>query len=183
MIEENSLSSAWRQLRRAEEAAQRLPTVQSEAWDHAWFDAWEDFVDRLEKVWVRTYEACKKHRNGFQQWKSKFEKDRDSDPLLVYLKQARHAEEHQTPGTIRMGPPRNLKAVGGTRSVSFSWDPPAGPELAPVTNKRESPEPFLPPSEHLGERLAASDPATVARLGLAFYRAALEDATRRIEKR
>src|SRR5215218_1745734 len=57
-------------------------------------DAWQDYLGSLEKSWVKVERSCQAYRNQFQPWQGKFARRRKKDPLLRYLKHARHADEH-----------------------------------------------------------------------------------------
>jgi hypothetical protein len=55
---------------------------------------WQTFVDRLEKTWVKAERECQPFRNLFEPWQSTYKVHRASDPLLQYLYQSRHADQH-----------------------------------------------------------------------------------------
>lgn len=66
------------------ESADDLETLQ---------DAWEDFLIYHQRTWNR----CSAYYKGRSFWGSlepKFATQRANDPLLVYVHQARHADEH-----------------------------------------------------------------------------------------
>src|SRR3954452_439974 len=62
--------------------------------------AWQTFLDGLEKVWVKAKRECQPFRNKFEPWQGAFKKVRKEDELLVYLRQARHADQHTIEPTM-----------------------------------------------------------------------------------
>jgi hypothetical protein len=56
--------------------------------------AWQTFLDKLEKVWVKAERECQHVRNRFEPWQAAFKELRKTDPVLCYLHQARHADQH-----------------------------------------------------------------------------------------
>src|SRR5688500_18685351 len=106
---------------------------------------WASVLNHLEKLWVKTGAACGALRPEFTTWNAPWAKLRKSDPLLNYLIQARHADNHsvqflssQVVGHLHVDP-------SGRMGFSFMDTP----ELAidQVTNRGVK---YPPPESHLG---------------------------------
>ncbi len=166
--------------------------------------AWSAFLYRVERVWYKTLSHMKANPR-FLGWKGKYEALRKADELLLYLKQARGAEEHTIVEVVgvefRDSPMGQLGIRGADGSVVPLWDFPemrAFLEKAGLTDKAvvhaEAGEKatyradfarlniihnrggaYLPPKRHLGQDLKANDPITVAEFGLEFYRTFVTD--------
>jgi hypothetical protein len=146
---------------------------------------WKRFLYHLERVWYK----CESHFGKspkWNGWKGKFEAIRKGDPLLLYLTNARGAEEHtvediveRNPGGlgIAAGPtgsahirrlqigPDGVKFEGeGTLSVTFV---PASIRPKPIVNRGRT---YAVPNTHRGNLL---DPGLLpmAIAGLAYYKA------------
>jgi hypothetical protein len=145
--------------------------------------AWQTFLDKLEKVWVKAERECQHIRNRFEPWQAAFKELRKTDPVLRYLHQARHADQHsiqptaceslfgfrmeippggtvdveidKEKGQLRVHGACQIKAVSGSRHM-----------LVPITNRGTQ---YNPPEEHLGQKLEDNSPPCVAEKGLAFY--------------
>lgn len=200
MAKSDPLILPRRQLAQAREALHQLRGASASGITFAWYDAWEAFVNHLEKAYARTYVAVKEHSSASRAWKRRYEELRTSDPLLRYLREARNVEEHHGP-TLRIGAPQNVRierspddpkylvfgpvlatnAVGHTivnplEKTVVRWDPPAGYALKPITQKRGSAAPIEPPTSHLGDELSDTGPIAVAKKGLAFYEGLVHEA-------
>jgi hypothetical protein len=151
---------------------------------------WQTFLDKLEKVWVKAEREFQHIRNRFEPWQASFKELRKTDPLLRYLYQARHADQHsiqptagetllsfmleippgstvgveidKEKGQLRIHGACQIKAVSGPRQM-----------LIPITNRGTQ---YNPPQEHLGQKLEDNSPHTVAEKGLAFYQDFLRQA-------
>lgn len=161
-----------------------LPDLQS---------AWETFVFRLERAWDRTERAVRTVAGrDAQSWISVNSKLRRTDPLLVYLRQARNAETHAISTSIsmdrvvslsdRFGRPFSIRdvtisIVGKTltidvtsHDIGIDWTgnlEPGDPYLQTIVNRGKS---YEPPGLHLGNRLVDRHPVAVATRGLNFYK-------------
>jgi hypothetical protein len=153
--------------------------------------AWQDFIERLAKLWIKAEKECQPFRARFQPWQGRFKAIRDSDELLRYLHQARHADQHSIQpmtqevlgqlmlsipplGTVevQLDPEKGkLKIIG---ECSFALNQNRGYMLLPIVNRSVT---YNPPTEYLGEKLSRNDPLLVAEKGLAFY----EDFLRQVE--
>jgi hypothetical protein len=142
--------------------------------------AWQEFIDRLEKAWNKFKLECDQVNNRAAL--DAASDLRKTDPLLQYLKQARHADQHTLQPSTMYGvgveiclPPGaevHLDFLKGTASakggdVMLRTAKPVYC-LLPVTNRGVT---FQPPTEHLGRPLTDATPAAVARLALEFYEA------------
>lgn len=184
---ETPLRRSKAELRAAERAVQRMREAGSY---EEYAEAWQTFLDRLEKVWVKAERECQDHRTRFEPWQAKFKASRRDDELLRYLHQARHADQH----TVQ---PITAHSAGGfqlalppatTVKVEIDWARgrvtvtgpasevrPLGPGylLLPIQNRGRD---YPPPKSHLGADTREADPLAVAELGLAFYRGFLDAA-------
>jgi hypothetical protein len=155
-----------------------------------YISAWQTFLDRLEKVWVKVERECQPHRPAFEPWQAAAKKLRRDDALLAYLHQARHADQH----TIQ---PTAADVLGGFQvkippghTIEMSIDKAAGTItlrglteaavllgpcriLLPFQNRGVV---YTPPRSHLGASLDDPSPHMVAERGLAFYTAFVRQA-------
>lgn len=140
--------------------------------DFASFEsAWREFLQKVERVWNKT-QAAMAGKQGWAKLESEIAHQRNTDPLLLYLRHARNADEHgiQPIATEWDAKLRATSMGGGT--VKVEWDPWDRP-LLPVRNRGVT---YEPPTEHLGHSLAerkkagVAEPVMVADLALHFYR-------------
>ena len=124
---------------------------------------WRRVLNHLEKVWVKTERCCQPFRTEFEPWQRPYRELRQSDPLLVYLKQARDADNHSAQdvtyvihGTIR---------ASAHQASILLWTGPE-PVVGPVTNRGNT---YEPPDHHLGQELGTRDPRLLAVHGCNFY--------------
>jgi hypothetical protein len=138
--------------------------------------AWQTFLDRLEKVWVKVERECQPHRPAFASRQAAAKKLRKEDELLAYLHQARHADQL----TIQ---PTAADVLGGFQvkippghTIEVSIDKAAGTltvrgltEAAVVLGPCRILLPFQnrgvvynPPRSHLGASLGDTSPLTTA---------------------
>jgi hypothetical protein len=155
---------------------------------------WQAFVDRLEKVWVKAERECQRFENKFKPWQGAFQALRKSDPLLRYLYQSRHADQHsvqvltgfEMARLVLKLPPKGSAGIEineekGTMTISAGDQPVQFGVLAPrqqyclfpITNKGVQ---YQTPTEHLGIQLDGTDPLLVAEKGFAFYQDFLRQA-------
>jgi hypothetical protein len=160
---------------------------------------WQVFLMRIERAWEYAARTLQKER-GFQQWFKPYTQQKRSDPLLVYLEQARHAETHAVAMTMqkpmvlsfrdRLDRPfavdsvtANIKdgvltiaveTAGPDKLLSYEANlVPVDPILMRFKNRDKW---YEPPQCHLGQRHARLHPVEAAQLGLAFYRGFIEEA-------
>jgi hypothetical protein len=130
------------------ESASDLETLQ---------DAWEDFLIYHQRTWNRCL-ACYKGKPFWGPLEPKFAAQRANDPLLQYIRQARHTEEHgielssqvqsgfttlspgtYTGGTTISGGGSYVLGAGSTGRVSVH---PTSVRTQPVVNRGVE---YLPP--------------------------------------
>lgn len=171
-----------RQTRNELEAANlALHTMQNEPGIPEMRRAWQDFLNRLEKVWNKVKLECGEKRSGpIRQQLDRVTVLRRTDSLLQYLSQARHVEEHSLQSSNMFGlgmiitlPPGatvdldlirwTATAKGGDVSLKISK-----PQycLLPVTNRGVT---FKPPLVHLDKSFTDMGPVMAAQLGFEFY--------------
>lgn len=137
----------------------------------AFESAWREFLQKLERVWNKTQAAVSKHPR-WPKLESEIAHQRNSDPLLLYLRHARNADEHSVQ-SVAAEWDANLRAsqVDET-SVKLEWESWDRP-LLPVKNRGVV---YQPPREHLGQSIAerlkkgTAEPIVVGDLALHFYR-------------
>ena len=157
------LTSAW-------DAAQRIR--EAETLDQ--FNAeWAAVLNHIEKLWVKTGLACSAEKAGFPNWNNPWVNLRKSDPLLCYLIQARHADNHsvqylssQVVGHLLFDPEGRM----GFKMLD-------SPELAidQVINRGVK---YPTPDSHLGQPLNTRDPRVLSVHACNFYAEYLMQARR-----
>jgi len=145
-------------------------------------EAWQSFLDRAEKVWIKAERECQPIRNVFEPWQGTYKRLRREDALLAYLHHARNADHHTIQRVTVMAKDVRVKvAPGGTATIDFDpktrsirvegdvleWS--SGPERYALLAFEDRGICYEPPTEHLGVALSNVDPLTVARRGLKFY--------------
>lgn len=146
--------------------------------------AWQTYLERLEKIWVKVERECQHVKSLFQPWQGKYASLRRNDPLLSYLYQARHADQHSIQPTAANSfgglqlkiPPLGeveikvdhrtgqLQVIG---AVLETCTLPPALLLLPIENRGVK---YSPPNEHLGEKIIETGPVAVAEMGLRFYK-------------
>jgi len=145
-----------------------------------WF---RGFLDRIEKVWVKAERECQPSLAQFEPWQRVFKKLRRDDQLLMYLRQARNADQHSIQhmtqellgqlvlvipplGTVevQIDETRQQLTVKGECQIAVQRG--RSYRLLPINNRGRV---FDPPSQHLGENLPKNDALLVAEKGTAFY--------------
>lgn len=148
------LTSAWEAAHRIRET-ETLDQLNAE---------WAAVLNHLEKLWVKTDIACTAEKPGFSNWNAPWVKLRKSDPLLRYLIQARHADNHsvqylssQVIGHLLVDP----KGRMGLNMLD-------SPELAidQVINRGIK---YPTPDTHLGQPLKTRDPRVLSVHACNFY--------------
>jgi hypothetical protein len=177
------LASAYRAVERMKQAGNRDE-----------FEAeWRDFLNCLEKVWVKTERSLQYVRDKFQPWQGKYTNLRRKDMLLRYLKQARDADNHSiqdvmdvTPATLAIHPgPTGVShirriTVDGLGNIDVDADGDPRLEITPpkvrAVKVLNSGNWYNPPTSHLGLPVHDDHPLTIAELGLRFYADFLNEA-------
>lgn len=167
------------------------------------YEAWEDFLFRIERAWQRA-ETNLKQKKGFQQWFKPYADLRRKDPLLRFLKQARNAETHAVSKTLdkpiqfffrdKLGRPFGVRSIQQElkdgvltinvdtpdRDLLLSYEVsviPTSPHLVRFKNRGAW---YEPPKRHLGNRVQQDlHPVDAAKTGLAFYRGFVREAIAR----
>ncbi len=190
-LQETPLIRSKEELRAAAAALERM---RAEKRYEQFAAEWQTFVDRLEKVWVKTERECQRFKSKFEPWQGTFKALRKSDPLLRYLTQSRHADQHSVQvlagfpmaSLVLTLPPKGsagleideekgtLKVTAGDQDIQLSIQPlPDRFFLFPIINQGVE---YQPPPEHLGFKVDGTNPLCVAEKGLAFYQDFLRQA-------
>lgn len=153
--------------------------------------AWVEYLHRLERFWNKSLSHFGKSPK-WAGWSGRYQAERRKDPLLVYLTNARGADEHTVaPITERAGGGVGINPAEGNslyikrmeirgnevfiespQSIKVTFFP-AHVRLLPVTNRGRT---YGIPTSHLGNPLDATDVVEVAKLGLGYYQRFLEAA-------
>lgn len=179
------LEAAIQELARARDAATAMNEAASiEAVD----EAWKDCIGRLTRLWNKTEASLKGDPRFYNSpWVKEVQTARKNDPLIRYIAQARHADEHSHEGithlqrgSVSINPPvpnghlhiRNLRISGGRMTLDApngAWIAfePSGVFPKPVKNRGHV---YDVPTEHLGKPLPqGSTLIDFATLGVDFY--------------
>lgn len=146
---------------------------------------WKEFLSHLERFWYKSqahFGRSPKWRN----WGAKYQRERESDPLLKYLRLARGAHEHtlddiaaRKPGSIAIGPGPtgsgtvknltidkgqiNAEVTSGTIAITVTPD-----RVATLPIKQRNGD-CQPPTTHLGKQVDPESVVVLAKVGLAYY--------------
>jgi hypothetical protein len=154
-------------------------------------EAWENFLSRIEKIWIKAERECQPVREAFERWQGSYKHTRRKDPLLAYVWHARNADQHTIQpiaavaidfetlippgGTAVIEIDRSLgrlRVAGDVKEVSAT---PPEYVLLPIVDSGVR---YPVPTAHLGSAMPKNDPLTVAHLALAFYKQFVADAAR-----
>jgi len=164
--------------------------------------AWTDFLLATQGI-HSALELGAMTNPQSRQWYGGKKNERRKDPLLQYLHQARNADEHgiepiarHNPGHIGIGVGGETVhidklIIDGSGNMTAKFHPVDGKfptvefaqpraELVTVVDSRFG-DSFDPPKEHLGTAVNDSSPAGVARVGLSYYEALVEEADKLIK--
>lgn len=158
---EGPLRLSLRELSSACDAATRMHTVKTL---EELSVEWASVLDHLEKVWVKTGVTCRQKRKDFDSWNRPWAKLRSSDPLLKYLVQARHADNHSTQELASFVTGYLIFEKG----KPFSFSSLDEPELA-IDQIRNRGVKYTTPDSHLGNTLNTRDPRRLAVHACHFY--------------
>ena len=140
--------------------------------------AWEDFIAAAGTFFSTIEQGAKADNKG---WLDKKKHERGTDPLLSYLQQARHAEEHGIERvTGRASSAVTLKGEGsavtlvdtakGTWTVTeASGDVEFANDRVRLVRVYNRGRWYDPPTHHLGKELENTSLVAVAGLGLAYF--------------
>lgn len=184
-----SLESAKKELASATRA---LEAMRGATTFEVFEEEWRDFLNCLEKVWVKTERGCQQFRNKFEPWQGRYTALRRKDMLLKYLKQARDADNHSIQEVAEVKPGHTtmnfVNPKGGYihrmqirngQLAHYEGDPmivenhPPRVEAVPVKNHGKW---INPPTQHLEKRVESLHPAHLGELGIAFYEGFLKEA-------
>lgn len=142
--------------------------------------AWQDAVSRLEKTWTKAKLECAGCVGEPRTLLDTTAATRASDELLIYLSQARHADQHSLESGTSWGLSMHLEVPPGA-SVTLDFEKGTAQAqdgdvkvavadpvyaLIPVVNRGVT---FNPPGQHLGNPVKGTDPIAVAKTGFSFY--------------
>jgi hypothetical protein len=172
------------------EAAERAIARMQQARDFKRYEhEWRSYLNAIAKFWSKLRAGASKGREP--PWLRELVHAIDSDPLLKYLEQARHADEHSiqefvrhTPGSTSLGFASGSgyierMTVSGGRITKYSGDPaiievkPDTVEVVAITNRGVK---FPPPAIHDGSPFESRDPLQLGMAGLRFTKRAIESA-------
>jgi len=154
-------------------------------------EQWKSLLHRLERIWNKTshYYGKSPKWNG---WKGKYEQLRKKDPLLIYLVNARGADEHtvneilsREPGGIGINPAegnslyiermsinRGQISIKSPQKIRIDFIP-AKTKLLPVVNRGRT---YPVPASHRGKVIDPTKVVEVAETAVEFYEEFLNDA-------
>lgn len=149
---------------------------------------WRNFVNHLDKSWVKTVKGCLDSEGKFQSIKSFVEAKRKTDPLLKYLCQARDTDNHSVQTLASLEKVSNIPVdfitmnrLDTDGNIIESTHHPLFPSrilLRAFTNRSVI---HTPPQYHLGKLLRdGQDPFLVANLAIEFYDFQIREAKTRV---
>ena len=155
-------------------AYRRMEAVQNGSFED--FDRdWREFLRRVERIYGKAKAACQSHRLWPKA--NKYYNDlRQTDPLLLYIRQARNAEEHTIANIASDWDPKVRTWQDGD-NFHAAWEPWDRP-LLPVKSRGAI---YDPPRRHLGHDITyllgnnVEEPIIVGDLALQFYSAFIND--------
>jgi hypothetical protein len=179
-------------------SAQELASKLSRCQDYNTFsETWYLFLVAAKGVYT-VLEQGTKASSQSRQWFGGINRQRQDDPLLQYLYQARHDAEHgispfvveQVPGRVAIGgakpgyssamridgsigPGGRLRVIGLDNKPVLVEYSPSHVRLARVHNRGRY---YDPPQEHLGAKLASNLPLHVAELALRYLERVITEA-------
>jgi hypothetical protein len=178
------------------EAKAALERAESSPNFKAFKSEWRRFLLEINGVHTKLEQGAKQNPQS-RQWYGERKKECRKDPLLLYVKQARNADEHglkdvieHKPGHVIIGKSgedvhlRNfqsgpegfqgeIEAIAGVfPTVDIQ---PSRPILVTVQDDRYV-NSFDPPKEHMGKTLKDTSPLAVAKLALQYHETLADDA-------
>ncbi|MBN2251479.1 MAG: hypothetical protein JW724_05350 [Candidatus Altiarchaeota archaeon] len=156
--------------------------------------SWKDFLCCLERSWYKLNNANRTD-SSWPGWVGRYSTLREKDPLLAYLQNARHVEEHSiqpitttAPGGVGIKPAKGdslfIKEARIMNGKIWIQTPQqlkivfiaAKTKLLPITNWGKT---YPVPGMHLGTPIDPENVISVAELGLAFYQKLISEAETR----
>jgi len=127
--------------------------------------SWRSLLNHLEKVWIKSERACQPFRAKFEPWQKPFRDLRSTDPLLIYLKQSRDADNHSIQDVSYVSNGWISGKLGPRVTMQFHLTEP-NPVVGTVVNRGVT---YEPPHMHLGQILNTRDPRVLSVHGCNFY--------------
>ncbi|MEO7050147.1 MAG: hypothetical protein ABI128_00635 [Rhodanobacter sp.] len=158
---DDPLRHASRELISAREATERMCSARDLGELNA---EWASVLNHLEKLWVKTLQAGLEAEGDFRKWNRPWQEIKRSDPLLNYLTQARHADNHSTQDLASFVTGHITIQVGKGMSFEMLEEP----ELA-IDQVKNRGVKFTTPETHLGEQVTTRDPRNLAVHACNFY--------------
>ncbi len=132
--------------------------------------SWREVLRRVERIYAKT-KAASHDQAGWPAINSEISYLRKTDPLLIYVQQARHADEHSIQDIAADWDAQLNAERQADGSLKVMWQPYDRP-LLPVINRGIT---YNPPRTHLGEDISSlfgkgnEESVIVARLALQLY--------------
>jgi len=151
-------------------------------------DEWKNYLNAIEKCWVKTERAFQNIRNQFQPWQGKFANERKKDALLKYIKHARNSDQHTIQeGMQKKDASSSMYVEGGSgvthierleirggKLIEYRGNKPLVIENLPnrieLLRVKDGSKWYNPPKSHRQIKLLWPAPVDVAILGLEYYR-------------
>ena len=143
--------------------------------------AWREFLRRVERIYGKT-RAASRNLPQWQPINSRVHQLREKDPLLLYVRQARNADEHTIQDVASDWQPEPYAVPIGDGAVEVHFKHGDRP-LLPVTVRGVT---YEPARAHLGASFADSlgkgrdEPAIVAEMTLSFYAEFINEVSRTV---
>jgi len=152
----------------AEDAYQKMQDISLSIAEHELL--WREVLRRIERIYGKAKAACC-NEPGWAKLNSEVSHLRKTDPLLLYVQQARHADEHSVQKMALPWDPLISIKGNGKGSIVAKFRP-WNRTLLPVVNRGVK---FDPPKVHLGKDFSQhldkgkEETVIVAFLALSFY--------------
>ena len=165
-----TLKAARNELSAARRALENMKSAKS---FEVFEEEWRDFLNCVEKVWVKTERSSQHIRSKFQPWQGKYTALRRKDMLLRYLKQTRDADNYSIQKVAELKPGHR------TNIVHYEGDPMKVIDHAPTVEAvrvQNSGIWYNPPTSHLDQKVTSRYSVELAELGLNFYETYVSEA-------
>ena len=177
--------------RRLEEAKGALSTLALATNFREMESAWSRFFVLSNGVYAKVEQASKSNAEC-KAWFGRKKQDRESDPLLLYLKQARNSDEH----SVELTTARHIDSLELSGGGSYTVDGRYGATIRSLTvsdgsspyvkvnnphiqlsSVHDRSKTFEPPKEHMGQPIADDSVVGIASLFVAYLERLLIEAT------
>lgn len=151
---------------------------------------WNGYLNHIEQVFEKVKKACSTTCKKYPSFISPINAQRNNDPLLVYLKQARNVLHHGLSEAAEKDPTHYEHVVDGgnmaihrmvikdSMVVDYDGNTPIRTYLVPekiiVTDVENRSKRYYVPTNHLGTPINTRDPIELGEHGLAYYERFLE---------